>query len=44
MFSDLVEQSVEHTGAKDVACGKRQPEHVVEMRPALFLFLRSTNV
>ena len=38
--TDLVKQSIKHTGAKHIAGGKRQPEHVVEMRSSLLLFLQ----
>jgi len=37
---DLVKQSIKHTGAEHIACGKRQPEHVVKMRSSLLLFLQ----
>jgi len=43
-FSDLVEQSIKHTRTEHIACGKRQPEHVVEVRPSLLLFLHNTYI
>ena len=43
LSADLVEQSVQHAGTEHVACGEWQPEHVVEVRSALLLFLFNTH-